>query len=198
MSPEVKISHSMAFFAIIYPQPGKFRREPSSALPRYSRCALKQLDRIDEKILAILQSNNQLTCNEMAERVSISPSSCRRRIDALRRNAIIVADVSIINPDVLGERVIVIAMVTLERDTPDGHATFRRAMLDLPQVLDCEYVAGHCDYVVRFKLASMAQYESLSDQYFTADPAVKRVDSLVVMKAVKCRHELFVPRSDNL
>jgi Lrp/AsnC family transcriptional regulator, leucine-responsive regulatory protein len=155
---------------------------------------LKQLDRIDEKILAIMQSNNQLTCNEMAERVSISPSSVRRRIDALRRNGTIVADVSVINPDVLGERLIVIALVTLERDTPDGHAVFRRAMSDLPQVLDCEYVAGHCDYVVRFKLASMAQYESLSDQYFTADPAVKRVDSLVVMRAVKGRHEPFAPR----
>jgi Lrp/AsnC family leucine-responsive transcriptional regulator len=158
---------------------------------------LKQLDRIDEKILAIMQSNNQLTCNEVAERVSISPSSCRRRIEALRRNGTIVADVSVINPDVLGERLIVIALVTLERDTPDGHATFRRAMLDLPQVLDCEYVAGHCDYVVRFKLASMTQYESLSDQYFTADPSVKRVDSLVVMKAVKGRHEPFIPRSDS-
>jgi len=85
-------------------------------------------------------------------------------------------------------------MVTLERDTPDGHAAFRRAMFDLPQVLDCEYVAGHCDYVVRFKLASMAQYDSLSDRYFTADPSVKRVDSLVVMKAIKGRHELYIPR----
>ena len=154
---------------------------------------MKQLDRIDEKILAIMQSNNQLTCNEMAERVSISPSSCRRRIDALRRSGTIVADVSVVNPDVLGERLIVIALVTLERDTPDGHAAFRRAMLELPQVLDCEYVAGHCDYVVRFKLASMTQYESLSDQYFTGDPSVKRVDSLVVMKGVKGRHELFTP-----
>jgi DNA-binding Lrp family transcriptional regulator len=45
-------------------------------------------------------------------------------------------------------------------------------------------------------LASMAQYESLTEEYFTADPAVKRVDSLIVMKAVKGRHELFVPRSD--
>jgi Lrp/AsnC family transcriptional regulator, leucine-responsive regulatory protein len=157
---------------------------------------LKQLDRIDEKILAIMQSNNQLTCNEMAERVSISASSCRRRIDALRRNGTIVADVSVVNPDVLGERLIVVALVTLERDTPDGHAAFRRAMLDLPQVLDCEYVAGHCDYVVRFKLASMAQYDLLTDRYFTADPAIKRVDSLVVMKAVKGRHELFIPRSE--
>lgn len=157
---------------------------------------MKPLDRIDEKLLAILQSNNQLTCNELAERVAVSPSSCRRRIDALRRNGIIVADVSVINPDVMGERLIVIAMVTLERDTPDGHAAFRRAMLDLPQVLDCEYVAGHCDYVVRFKLESMAQYDSLSDRYFTADPSVKRVDSLVVMKAVKGRQEVFIPRSD--
>jgi Lrp/AsnC family transcriptional regulator, leucine-responsive regulatory protein len=157
---------------------------------------LKQIDRIDEKILAILQSNNQLTCNEMAERVSISPSSCRRRVDALRRNGTIVADISVVNPDVEGERLLVVALVTLERDTPDGHAAFRRTMLDLPQVLDCEYVAGHCDYVVRFKLASMVQYESLTDQYFTANPAVKRVDSLVVMKTVKGRHEMFMARSD--
>jgi Lrp/AsnC family transcriptional regulator, leucine-responsive regulatory protein len=155
---------------------------------------LKQLDRIDEKLLAIMQSNNQLTCNEMAERVSISPSSCRRRIDALRRNGTIVADVSIINPDVLGESLTVIALVTLERDTPDAHAAFRRAMLDSPHVLDCEYVAGHCDYVIRFKLASMTQYDALSDRYFTADPSVKRVDSLVVMKAIKGRHELLLPR----
>src|SRR5580698_4950639 len=161
--------HLMAFFAIIH---SKLEKSFTNSLARtqIGRCRLKQLDRIDEKILAIMQSNNQLTCNEIAERVSTSPSSCRRRIDALRRNGTIVADVSIINPDVLGERLIVIALVTLERDTPDGHAAFRRAMLGLPEVLDCEYVAGHCDYVVRFKLASMAQYESLTDRYFTADP----------------------------
>lgn len=157
---------------------------------------MKQLDRIDEKILAILQTNNQLTCNQMAELIAISPSSCRRRIDALRRNDIIVADVSIINPEVFGESLSIIALVTLERDTPDVHAAFRRAMLNLPQVLDCEYVAGHCDYVVRFKLTSMAQYDALSDQYFTADPAIKRVDSLVIMKTIKGRHELRAPRPE--
>jgi Lrp/AsnC family transcriptional regulator, leucine-responsive regulatory protein len=156
---------------------------------------LKQLDRVDERILSILQSNNQLTCSQVAERVAISPSSCRRRMEALRRNGTIIADVSIVNPEILGERLIIIALVVLERDTPNAHAEFRRAMTELPEVLDCEYVAGQCDYVVRFKLESMAQYDSLSDKFFTADPAVKRVDSLVVMKAVKGRHELFIPAS---
>ena len=154
---------------------------------------MKPLDRIDEKILAIMQSNNQLTCSEMAERVSISPSSCRRRIEALRRDGTIVGDVSLINPDVLGKRLVVNALVTLERDTPDAHATFRRAMLDLPHVLDCEYVAGHYDYVVRFALASMEEYDSLIDRHFTANPAVKRVDSLVVLKSVKGTRDRLVP-----
>ncbi len=157
--------------------------------PRGGEGGVRQLDRIDEKILAILQSNNQMTCHEMAERVSISPSTCRRRMDALRKSGTIVADVSIINPDVYGERLVIVALVTLERDTPDSHAAFRRTMLELPQVLDCEYVAGHCDYVVRFRLASMAEYDALSERVFTADPSVKRVDSLVVMKAVKGRHD---------
>ena len=157
---------------------------------------MKPIDRTDEKILAIMQSNNQLTCSEMAERVSISSSACRRRIEALRRNGTIVGDVSLINPDVLGKRLVVIALVTLERDTPDAHASFRRAMLDLPQVLDCEYVAGNCDYAVRFKLGSMEEYDVLIDQHFTANPAVKRVDSLVVMKTVKGPRELFAPAPD--
>jgi Lrp/AsnC family transcriptional regulator, leucine-responsive regulatory protein len=161
-----------------------------------ARSVVKPLDRTDAKILTIMQSNNRLTCNEMAERVAISPSSCRRRIDALRRSGVIIGDVSIINPEVLGERLVVIALVTLERDTPDGHATFRRAMLDLPQVLDCHYVAGHCDYAVRFKLASMEQYDALTDRHFTANPAVKRVDSLVVMKTVKGPRELLVPLAE--
>jgi Lrp/AsnC family transcriptional regulator, leucine-responsive regulatory protein len=188
MMPGAKIRHASADFVTIEAQLAKFAKNVRQEV------RLKPLDRVDEKILAILQSNNQLTCDEMAELVSVSPSSCRRRMAALRKNGTIVADVSIINPDVLGEKLVVIALVTLERDTPDAHAAFRRAMVELPQVLDCEYVAGYCDYVVRFKLSSMAQYESLTDRHFTADLAVKRVDSLVVMKAVKGRHEPFIPR----
>ena len=183
--------HMTTFYAMIFKLMAKFATQFSLRQAN----GMKHLDRIDEKILSILQTNNQLTCHEMAELVSISPSSCRRRMEALRRNGTIIADVSIIHPEVYGESLSIVALVTLERDTPDVHAAFRRAMQNLPQVLDCEYVAGHCDYVVRFKLASMAQYDALSDQYFTADPAIKRVDSLVVMKSIKTRPELGIPRS---
>ena len=46
-----------------------------------------------------------------------------------------------------------------------------------------------------FKLASMEQYDLLIEQHFTANPAVKRVDSLVVMKTVKAPRETLAPSS---
>lgn len=143
------------------------------------------LDRVDEKILAILQVNNQLTYAQIAEKVSVSASSCRRRIQALRRKGVIVADVSVVNPEAAGHRFTVIALVTLERDTPDVHATFRKAMSDLPQVVQCHFVAGTYDYVVQFRLGAMEQYDPLLDRCFTPNPHVRRVESMVVLKEVK-------------
>lgn len=146
---------------------------------------MKALDRIDRKILDILQQNNQLTYAEIADLATVSPSSCRRRIEALRRDGVIIADVSVINPEILGPRLKVIALVTLERDTPDGHDAFRRAMTALPQVAHCHFVAGGCDYFVQFNLESMDQYDRLLERHFTAMPIVKRVELMVVLKEVK-------------
>lgn len=146
---------------------------------------MEKLDKTDHKIIDLLQSDNQLTFAEIAARVGISASSCRRRIEAMRRDGVIVADVSIINPEILGTRLTIVALVTLERETPDGHAAFRRDMQQLPQVTQCYFVAGDHDYVVHLSLESMEQYDALCERSFTSNPLVKRVDSLVVMKEVK-------------
>ena len=79
----------------------------------------------------------------------------------------------------------IVALVTLERETPDGHAAFRRDMQQLPQVTQCYFVAGDHDYLVHLSLESMEQYDALCERSFTNNPLVKRVDSLVVMKEVK-------------
>jgi Lrp/AsnC family leucine-responsive transcriptional regulator len=146
---------------------------------------MRHLDRTDRKILDILQDNNQLTYAALASLAAVSTSSCRRRVEALRRDGVIVADISIVDPEILGPRLKVTALVTLERDTPDGHQAFRQSMNDLPQVVQCQFVSGACDYVVQFSLESMEQYDRLLDRYFTAMPIVKRVESMVVLKDVK-------------
>lgn len=146
---------------------------------------MKPLDRIDEKLLRLLQRNNRRTFSELSEQVGISASSCRRRIEALRRSGAIVADVSIVNPALAGPRLVVIALITLERDTPDTHGAVRRLLKGLPEAAECHYVAGTFDYVVQFRLASMPDYDALVERALTAHPAIKRVESLTVLKEVK-------------
>lgn len=142
-------------------------------------------DRIDEHILAILQVDNQLTYAEVAERVSMSASSCRRRIKALRKAGVIVADVSVVNPKLAGNRFTVIALVTLERDTPASHDAFRKGMRTLPEVEQCYFVAGAYDYVVQFRLSAMEEYDPIVDRHFIVNPDVKRVESMFVFTEVK-------------
>lgn len=146
---------------------------------------MRPLDRIDERILHHLQRNNRLTYARLSELVAVSPSSCRRRVEALRRSGAIVADVSIVNPELAGPRFTVIALVTLERDTPDAHAAVRRLLQALPEVAQCHYVAGAYDYVVQFALGSVEEYERLVERSLTAHPAIRRTESLTVLKDVK-------------
>ena len=48
-----------------------------------------ELDKIDRKILAILQADGRLSNQEVADRVNLSPSPCLRRIKRLEESGVI-------------------------------------------------------------------------------------------------------------
>ncbi|MGL3104136.1 winged helix-turn-helix transcriptional regulator [Bradyrhizobium sp. BR 1432] len=83
------------------------------------------LDRLDLKLLMLLQENNLQTSEELAERVGLSPTSCLRRLRRLRENGAIMSDVSIISPSVAGKRVTSIVLVALEQEQLDLLHTFK-------------------------------------------------------------------------
>lgn len=63
-----------------------------------------ELDKIDQKILAILQRNNRIANVELAEDVGLSPPACHKRVKRLRDDNIIIGDVSIVNPELSGNK----------------------------------------------------------------------------------------------
>lgn len=143
------------------------------------------IDSYDQKILALLQRNNQLTFAELAGQVNLSESSCRRRVTALRSNGVIIADISIVAPSLKPSSVTITTLVVVERDTPDVHSAFRRLASDTSEVVECSFVMGSCDYVLKIEVESVAAYEALSQQLFTVNPIVRRFESLVTLKRVK-------------
>lgn len=144
-----------------------------------------QLDEFDLRILEALQENNQRTSEELAGLVHLSSASCLRRMRRLREIKAIVADVSIVAPEVTGPRMKAIVLVSLERDQHDLMDTFKASMRDNPQVTQCYYVTGNVDFMVMVSVRDVAEYEEFTRRFLIENRNVKRFETLVVMNCVK-------------
>jgi len=143
------------------------------------------LDSFDIKLLSALQENNQRTSEELAALVNLSPAACLRRVKRLRDTRVISADVSIVAPEALGQRMTVIVVVALERDQQDLTEAFMASMRAAPQVTQCYYVTGQADFVLVVSVRDMEEYEAFTQAFFAGNRNVKRFDTMVVMKRAK-------------
>ena len=143
-----------------------------------------ELDRIDRKILRLLQGDGRLGNAELAKRVNVSPATCHRRTQRLFTNGYIAGVRAEIAPDRVDRGALVMVGVVLDRSTPDSFAEFEDAIRRLPVVLDCHLVAGDFDYLLKIRVRDMADFNRLHGQSLIALPGVRQTRTFFVMKEV--------------
>jgi Lrp/AsnC family leucine-responsive transcriptional regulator len=144
-----------------------------------------KLDSIDRAILAELQREGRLSNLELAQRVHLSPSACLRRVKALEDNGVISQYVALVNPRAVGRHGVSFTIINLESmNTPQLEA-FEQAVRDQPEVLDCFYVAGSNDYLIRFTYRDSEDLERFHSDVLMRLPGVARSNSLLVLRTVK-------------
>ncbi len=143
------------------------------------------LDAIDRKILTLLQEDNQITNQDLASRVGISPPPCHRRVSRLREEGIIQRDVSLIDPVKVGRSMIVFASITLERQREDLLENFERKMTRCPEVMQCYFVSGDADYLVVVSVAGMDHYNEFARRVFANEPNIRMFRSSFCLSRVK-------------
>ena len=143
------------------------------------------LDRLDVQILAALQENNQATAQALSDRVPLSPSAILRRIRQYRDEGVIAADVSIIEPGYIGERISVVIMVQLELHSPAAVAEFRSHLARSPQVQVCMELSGAYDISCIAIFKSIEAFNAFTDANIAGHPAVRRYEANFVKKRVK-------------
>lgn len=144
-----------------------------------------KLDAFDAQILNLLQQNNQITSNEMASSVNLSPASCLRRMRRLRDEGAIIADVSIVAPEMVGRSLTLIVLVSVERESPELLDQFKRSVQRTPEVMQCYYVTGDCDFVLVVAAADLSDYEAFTKRFFLENQNIRRFSTMVVMNRVK-------------
>ncbi|MFD2235911.1 Lrp/AsnC family transcriptional regulator [Aureimonas populi] len=142
------------------------------------------LDRIDTKILRLLQADGRLTNAELAQAVSVSPATCHRRTQRLFAEGYIDHVRAIVSPQKLGRGALVMVGVVLDRSTPESFAIFEKAVAKLKFVLDCHLVAGDFDYFLKIRVGDMADFNRFHGDELIALPGVRQTRTFFVMKEV--------------
>lgn len=151
-----------------------------------------ELDKTDRKILSILQSDGRLTNQEVAERVSLSPSPCLRRIKSLEEAGVIRQYVALLDPDKIGLGLLAYVNVRLEKhgDSSAGgsrspRADFAAAVANWPEVVACYAMTGEMDYLLRVHVEDMEHFSHFMMETLLKHPAVLDVKSSFALQRIK-------------
>jgi len=144
-----------------------------------------QLDAIDRSILDELQRDGRLSNVDLAQRVHLSPSACLRRVKQLEEAGVIDRYVALVNAKAVGQPGTSFTIVNLERLTSAAIEAFEHAVRDTPQILDCFYVAGTNDYLIRFTYRDSEDLERFHAEVLMRLPGVVRSNSMLVLRTVK-------------
>lgn len=150
-----------------------------------SKSQLAQLDAIDVAILEALQANGRLSNLELSQRVHLSPSACLRRVKHLEDSAVIAGYVALLNPKAVGAHGASFTIVNLETLGGNALDMFEQAVRDEPRILDCYYVAGSNDYLIRFAYQDAEDLERFHTDVLMRLPGVARSNSMLVLRTVK-------------
>mgnify|MGYP001804180677 CR=1 FL=1 len=141
------------------------------------------MDEFDRNILNLLQADNRLTQDAIAERVGLSASAVRRRIEKLRKDRVIIGDVSLVDPDRVG--ITVITSVRFEREDRDAYKRFEELMMAASEVSQCYMVSGDVEFVLIAHMRDLAHYEEWMASYLLDEPFIQRAHTNIVYKRVK-------------
>ena len=141
-------------------------------------------DRIDLKMLRLLQGNGRLSNADLAEMVDVSPATCHRRTQALFDNGFIKQVRAVVSPHKVNRGALVMVGVVLDRSTPESFAAFEKAVAKLKFILDCHLVAGDFDYFLKIRVGDMADFNRIHGDQLIALPGVRQTRTFFVMKEV--------------
>jgi Lrp/AsnC family leucine-responsive transcriptional regulator len=147
--------------------------------------ASDDLDRIDLRILDILQADGRLSNLKLAEAVALSPTAVLARVQRLARDGYIFGYEARLNPLKLGAGMLVFIEVLLDRTTPNVFEAFKAAVQVHPAIMECHMVAGGFDYLLKIRMADMQAYRDFAGTVLWQLPGVRETRTYAVMEEVK-------------
>jgi len=144
-----------------------------------------EMDKIDRRILTILQKDARRAAELIGAEVGLSASAVQRRIVRMREEGIILAEVAVIDPKRAGKALTMIVDVEVERERPELLASLKQWIAAEPCIQEAWYVTGAGDYVLIVLARDVEDFEALMQRLVADNANVRRFQTRVALSTLK-------------
>jgi len=117
------------------------------------------MDKLDAKILELLQGNANLTAAEIADRIGLSKAPCWRRIQKLQEDGVIRQTVALLDAHAVNVGTTVFVTIKTGNHSEAWFEKFVRAVRDIPEVTEIHRMSGDVDYLIRIVVPDIDAYD---------------------------------------
>lgn len=146
---------------------------------------MKKIDEIDCKILSLLQKNGRITIKEMAATLGLSPTPIFERIKKLEKAGIISHYAAILNPEKIGKKLYAFAHISLKDHSKTMVEQFAAQITKIPEVLECHYVTGDSDFILKILLNDMEKYRDFMMNSLFEMSNIAKVETFLSLSVLK-------------
>ncbi len=150
------------------------------------------MDRVDRKLLTLLQTDCTLSIAQLAEQVNLSATPCWKRIQRLEAEGVIERRVALVDPELVGLGLTVFVAIEAGDHSPAWLERFAEAVNAMPEVMEAHRMAGDVDYMLRVVTTDLRAYDAFYKRLIAA-VGPKNVSSRMSMERVKSTTALPLP-----
>ncbi|GAA0602895.1 Lrp/AsnC family transcriptional regulator [Paenochrobactrum sp. BZR 588] len=147
------------------------------------------MDRLDRKILRLLQEDATLAVADVAKKVGLSTTPCWRRIQKLEEDGIIKRRVAILDPAKINARVTVFVSIRTNSHSNEWLKRFSEVVQEFPEVIEFYRMSGDIDYLLRVAVPDIAAYDAFYKRLINRIE-IRDVSSSFAMEQIKYTTEL--------
>jgi Lrp/AsnC family transcriptional regulator len=143
------------------------------------------LDKIDRKLLSLLQNDCTLSLQALADAVNLTTTPCWKRLKRLEDDGIIKERVALLDAEKLGLGLTAFVLIKTQHHSSDWYSRFVSEVNALPEVLGFWRMAGEYDYLLRVQVADMKRYDDFYKRLVNSVPGLSDVTSSFAMEQIK-------------
>ena len=144
-----------------------------------------KLDKLDLRILHILQENSKITNLDLSKKIGLSPAPTLERVKKLENSGIIESYHAQVNPQIIGLSVKTFVLVSLAWQKENALENFIHKINQIPEIVECFIITGEADFLMKLVCADIPSYEKLLFKTLSKIEEIERLKTLMTLSTIK-------------